>query len=173
MYGEFNLFAEGEALDSFALTSIGLHPKFRVVQVKHHSPKCLIEEIADGPTVAKALEQVGDAPSPRKDAILELLREYHLAVFNAFARDGLIHSDIHLGNAVLETAPDTGTLRFALFDVGYGTALPHRHIFNSATYVYYIYPMLCADVRNSDGIAQPEGSTKESIGQTRLHCSGH
>ena len=32
------------------------------------------------------------------------------AVFNAFARDGLIHSDIHLGNAVLETDSGTCTL---------------------------------------------------------------
>jgi hypothetical protein len=107
VYGEFNLFAEGEALESFALTSIGRHPRFRVVGVIHHSPKCLVEEVAEGPTVAKALRLDNGVLPPTTDrAILELLQEYHVAVFNAFVQDGLIHSDIHLGNAVLELEPE-------------------------------------------------------------------
>ncbi len=48
VYGEFNLFEEGEALEEFALTSIGRHPLFHVVKVLHHSPKCIIEAIAEG-----------------------------------------------------------------------------------------------------------------------------
>ena len=48
--GEFNLFAEGEALSSFANTSIGQHPRFRVMRVRHHSPNCLVEEVAHGQT---------------------------------------------------------------------------------------------------------------------------
>ena len=45
VYGEFNLHREGEALREFALTSIAQDPKFRVVKVKHHSPRCLVEEV--------------------------------------------------------------------------------------------------------------------------------
>jgi hypothetical protein len=48
VYREFNLYEEGEALEEFAHTSIGMHPKFRIVKVKHHNPKCLIEDIAEG-----------------------------------------------------------------------------------------------------------------------------
>ena len=59
--GEFNLFAEGEALSSFANTSIGQHPRFRVMRVKHHSPNCLVEEVAHGQTVARALRGVSAA----------------------------------------------------------------------------------------------------------------
>ena len=47
--GEFNLFAEGEALSSFANTSIGQHPRFRVMRVMHHSPNCLVEEVYPNP----------------------------------------------------------------------------------------------------------------------------
>merc|ERR1712048_696127 len=42
VYGEFNLFAEGEALGDFAATEIGRNDRFRVVRVKHNSPRCLI-----------------------------------------------------------------------------------------------------------------------------------
>ena len=33
--------------------AIGKHPLFRVVGVRHHSPNCLVEDAAMGPTVAK------------------------------------------------------------------------------------------------------------------------
>ena len=39
VYGEFDLFTEGEALLGFANTAIGRHDLFRVVGVKHHSPR--------------------------------------------------------------------------------------------------------------------------------------
>jgi predicted unusual protein kinase regulating ubiquinone biosynthesis (AarF/ABC1/UbiB family) len=38
-------------------------------------------------------------------------------VFNAFVGDGMIHSDIHLGNAVVQDLP-SGELGLVLFDVG-------------------------------------------------------
>lgn len=115
VYGEFNLFNEGETLQDFATTSIGQHPLLRVVRVAHHSPKCLVEEIAEGPTVAKGIDRAGEKERAR---ILEILRQYHMAVMTAFMEEGLIHSDIHLGNAVVETDPESGALTFALFDVG-------------------------------------------------------
>lgn len=64
VYGEFNLFQEGEALQEFQNTKIGRHPLFRVVKLYHHSPKCLVEEIAIGPTLAAVLENVGTVSSP-------------------------------------------------------------------------------------------------------------
>jgi len=122
VFGEFNLFSEGEALGDFASTRIGRHPKFRVVKVIHHSPKCLIEEIATGPTLAKALS-APDATEFDQTQVKELLTEYHRAVFSAFIFDGMIHSDIHLGNAVIERRHTTPTptddgLGLILFDVG-------------------------------------------------------
>uniref|UniRef100_A0A7S2SQR0 Uncharacterized protein n=1 Tax=Rhizochromulina marina TaxID=1034831 RepID=A0A7S2SQR0_9STRA len=183
VFGEFNLFGEGEALGEFASTSIGRHPRFSVVKVKHHSPRCLVEERARGKTVAKVLRgattrhlirrqtrhrllddakeaekhrkvtatEKATATAPGKDgggqstpgqdqvsravprrgttgrpvpkrypgegnldfaamddeemdvnAALDLLVEYHKVILQAFLDDGLIHSDIHLGNAVLE-----------------------------------------------------------------------
>ena len=121
--GEFNLFAEGEALSFFANTSIGQHPRFRVMRVKHHSPNCLVEEVAHGPTVARALRGVSAAAAaaaPDGSTLrltLDTLVEFHRAVLRAFVTSGLIHSDIHLGNLVQELGPD-GAVSFALFDVG-------------------------------------------------------
>lgn len=119
VYQEFNLFAEGEAVGDFQATRIGRHPKFRVVSIAHNSPKCLVEEIATGPTPAKALRGETEYDVVQ---IKHLLTEYHRAVFSAFVEDGLIHSDIHLGNAIVERrkpadADDDG-LGLVLFDVG-------------------------------------------------------
>lgn len=110
VFGEFDLFQEGEALQEFAQTPVGTHELFRVVEVRHHSPRCLVEEIAYGRSVASVLaDPVDDAEVERTK---EMLTEYHRAVFSAFVNDGLVHSDIHLGNAV---KTDNG---FILFDVG-------------------------------------------------------
>ena len=110
VFGEFDLFQEGEALQEFAQTPVGTHELFRVVQVRHHSPRCLVEEIAYGRSVASVLaDPVDEAEAERTK---EMLTEYHRAVFSAFVNDGLVHSDIHLGNAV---KTDSG---FILFDVG-------------------------------------------------------
>jgi len=118
VYGEFDLFTEGEALLGFANTAIGKHELFRVVAVKHHSPRCLVEEIADGPTLAKVLNGISPSTPPLEShrPTLELLSMFHKAVFHAFCLDGLIHSDIHLGNIVQERVD--GKLKLALFDVG-------------------------------------------------------
>eukprot|EP00658_Telonema_sp_P-2_P069958 TRINITY_DN5953_c0_g1_i1.p1 TRINITY_DN5953_c0_g1~~TRINITY_DN5953_c0_g1_i1.p1 ORF type:complete len:467 (+),score=102.24 TRINITY_DN5953_c0_g1_i1:1277-2677(+) len=123
VYGEFNLFEEGEALEEFALTSIGRHKNFKVVKVHHHSPKCLVEEIAHGPTVAKVLEGVTAETAmtpvdPSLQETLDLLTDYHHAVFDAFVHDGIIHSDIHLGNAVQGKLSGTDRTGFTLYDVG-------------------------------------------------------
>jgi len=126
VYGEFNLFSEGEALGEFALTSIAANPLFKVVKVRHHSPKCLIEDIAVGKTVAKALHGVGRgwrddhallAADPFVQVTMDTLVEFHKTVLRAFVEDGLIHSDIHLGNVVQELQAD-GSVKFVLFDVG-------------------------------------------------------
>lgn len=94
----------------FSLTAVftgfawaGTHELFHVVQVIHNSPRCLIEEIATGPTLAKLLSEAdeGDAHSvaePRRDAALRTLTAFHRTALKAFVDDGLIHSDIHLGN---------------------------------------------------------------------------
>ena len=119
VFGEFNLFSEGEALEEFAATPIGLHHRFSVVRVHHHSPKCLVEEVARGETISKALKGCGKdwrEKHPNVQNIMLLLTEYHRAVFDAFIKDGLIHSDIHLGNAIVQL--DGEDVRFALFDVG-------------------------------------------------------
>jgi hypothetical protein len=63
MFGEFNLFQEGETLIEFAASPIGLHPLFDVVPVRHHSPRCLIEGVAVGQSIPKAL----DDPAIRED----------------------------------------------------------------------------------------------------------
>lgn len=122
VFGEFNLFSEGEALEEFSTTPIGMHDRFNVVRVHHHSPKCLVEEVARGDTISKALKNCGKdwrekhMNNPDIKKIMDLLTEYHRAVFMAFIKDGLIHSDIHLGNAVVQI--DEDEVRFALFDVG-------------------------------------------------------
>jgi hypothetical protein len=126
-----NLFAEGEALSSFASTSIGRHPLFRVVRVLHHSPKCLIEEVAEGKTVAATLDN-DQTPVSQKEETKRILLEYHKCVFSAFVYDGLIHSDIHLGNAV-RTLPPGGDADgfhggFALFDVGQFERVSSTHV---------------------------------------------
>jgi predicted unusual protein kinase regulating ubiquinone biosynthesis (AarF/ABC1/UbiB family) len=82
VYGEFNLFGEGEALAEFASTRVGRHPRFRVVKVAHHSPKCLVEEIAEGPTLAQVLETplLPDVPAAvvsKREKTKALLTEYH------------------------------------------------------------------------------------------------
>jgi len=110
VFGEFDLFQEGEALRDFAKTPIGTHALFRVVEVKHHSPRCLVEEIARGRSVASVLSE--PRSKDEMERTKEILTEYHRAVFSAFVNDGIIHSDIHLGNAV---KTDKG---FVLFDVG-------------------------------------------------------
>ena len=98
------------------------HALFRVVRVLHHSPKCLIEEVAEGQTVAATLDNEL-TPVEQKEETKRILLEYHKCVFGAFVHDGLIHSDIHLGNAV-RTLPSDGAAThgfhggFALFDVG-------------------------------------------------------
>jgi hypothetical protein len=119
VYREFNLYEEGEALEEFAQTSIGMHPKFKIVKVKHHNPKCLVEEIAEGPTVAKYLNGEWQE-SARKGHLKETfstLVEFHRAVLGAFAQGGLIHSDIHLGNMIHQVQEDD-TVNFVLFDIG-------------------------------------------------------
>ena len=88
-----------------------------MVEVRHHSPKCIVEQVAEGPTVAKALDPRLFSVAAR-DETKRLLVEYHKAVFSAFVNDGLIHSDIHLGNAVQGVVDDKGTTGFILFDVG-------------------------------------------------------
>ena len=121
MFNEFNLFGEGETLEEFSTTRIGTHRLFRVVKVKHHSPRCLVEEIANGPELTKILDKKYEDEAVREVAIAEtkeLLAEYHRAVFSAFIEDGLIHSDIHLGNAIQSTVDADGTTGFILFDVG-------------------------------------------------------
>lgn len=134
VFQELNLYGEGEALADFALTRIGRNDKFRVVKVVHKTPKCLVQEIAEGPTLAKALE---DQVSGYDQAqVKKLLAEYHEAVFAAFANDGLIHSDIHLGNAVVEHrlgnaksdgkhAASMDELGLVLFDVGQWEKISH------------------------------------------------
>jgi predicted unusual protein kinase regulating ubiquinone biosynthesis (AarF/ABC1/UbiB family) len=125
VYGEFSLFNEGQALQEFAQTSITQNPLFKVVKVLHHSPKCLIESIAQGDTVAKTLTGVDmhwrDLPpsehSRRVAVTMETLVAFHRTVLQAFVEDGIIHSDIHLGNVVLEVQAD-GSVKFVLFDVG-------------------------------------------------------
>ena len=103
----------------FSTTPIGIHDRFNVVRVHHHSPKCLVEEVARGETISKALKGCGKdwrEKHPEVQNIMQLLTEYHRAVFDAFIKDGLIHSDIHLGNAIVQF--DDDEVRFALFDVG-------------------------------------------------------
>eukprot|EP00808_Paulinella_micropora_P024271 g81544.t1 len=143
IFVELNLFNEGEALEQFATTAIGLHPLFRVVRVLHHSPRCLIESIAEGPTLARALDRHPDkqhsqpeygeddsgfgeqlrqeenkqSEDEERKETKEMLTEYHRTIFKALSMDGLIHSDVHLGNAV-KTVHTDGTCGFALFDVG-------------------------------------------------------
>lgn len=56
-----------------------------------------------GPTVAKALSEATKASPNERARILEILYQYHVSVMSAFIEEGLIHSDIHLGNAVVET----------------------------------------------------------------------
>jgi len=124
VYGEFNLFGEGEVLEEFANTPIGTHPLFHVVKVKHHSPKCLVEEIAQGTSVAKVLENTNELPEllEERKRTLDILVEYHKAIMSAFIQGGLIHSDVHLGNAtkydLQSEAEDSPREGFMLFDIG-------------------------------------------------------
>jgi hypothetical protein len=116
VFGEFDLFNEGESLKEFAMTSIGTHPLFRVVGVRHHSPNCLVEEPAKGRTIATVLDSLSTSPEEFEET-KKILAEFHRTVFDAFISTGLIHSDIHLGNAVKVTQP-SGWEGFVLFDVG-------------------------------------------------------
>ena len=62
-----------QALLEFAETSIGRHPNFSVVTVKHHSPKCVIEQIAQGVPVAAAISSA----DPRKVSLVNKFRSVH------------------------------------------------------------------------------------------------
>jgi len=101
VYGEFNLFGEGEVLQEFAQTEIGLNPTLHVVRVRHNSPKCLVEEVAEGVSVGQALEAPTNTEEEKdeQERILDVLIEYHRTVMSAFIDTGVIHSDVHLGNA--------------------------------------------------------------------------
>eukprot|EP00924_Labyrinthula_sp_SR-Ha-C_P002829 augustus_masked-scaffold_13-processed-gene-8.22-mRNA-1 protein AED:0.02 eAED:0.08 QI:0/-1/0/1/-1/1/1/0/834 len=128
VFNEFNLFEEGEVLNEFALTKIGVHELFRVVNLFHHSPQCLVEELAEGESVAsflgdpeKSSDKVDQLPEDLRvevERVKEILTEYHKAVFSAFVEDGLVHSDIHLGNAVVSRNEANQIKGFVLFDVG-------------------------------------------------------
>lgn len=123
----------------------GTNELFHVVQVIHNSPRCLIEEVATGPTLAKLLVETdgrdGEASAdPRREAALRTLTAFHRTALKAFVDDGLIHSDIHLGNISVDDGrrarltnsvkpgspevqdspsdPEPQQLSFVLFDVG-------------------------------------------------------
>lgn len=120
VYRELDLFTEGQTLKEFADTNIGKHPLFHVVDVIHHSPKCLVEEVADGRTLAAILDSQHTREAEYEETT-KLLAEYHRVVFRAFVQDGLIHSDIHLGNACKSTMiTDKGDRKagLVLFDIG-------------------------------------------------------
>jgi len=75
--------------------------------------------VANGPTLAKVLCGVTrlSADLDSLQPTLSLLHELHSSVLGAFVHEGLIHSDVHLGNIVQEEMED-GSLALALFDVG-------------------------------------------------------
>ena len=55
------------------------------MQVIHNSPRCLIEEVAPGPTLAKLLAETdgsdeNSAASLRRKAVLRTLTEFHRTV---------------------------------------------------------------------------------------------
>jgi hypothetical protein len=58
----------------FSQTVIGKHPDFHVVGVLHSSPRCLIEEVATGPTLAKLLSLAEQAPVEVAAAEVEEVR---------------------------------------------------------------------------------------------------
>ena len=118
VYGELNMFTEGEALAEFASTSIGRNKWLRVVRVRHHSPRCLVEEIAEGRSIPKIM--ISEGPEAVAQ-VKKTLTEYHRAVFKAFVDEGFIHSDIHLGNALtspMDPSAPAGMWKLTLFDVG-------------------------------------------------------
>lgn len=115
------------------------------MQVIHNSPRCLIEEVAPGPTLAKLLAETDGSDGkasvdPRREAALRTLTAFHRTALKAFVDDGLIHSDIHLGNISVDDGraarsanaltpgstdvqqsssdPESQQLSFVLFDVG-------------------------------------------------------
>lgn len=115
VYGEFSLFAEGEALIEFATTSISTG-RFKVVDVLHNSSKVLVEQMAIGEGLTKALDS-NIKSVEEMSATKKLLAKYHNAVLDAFLVSGLIHSDIHLGNAV-QSEDVNGEPGFIIFDIG-------------------------------------------------------
>ena len=59
-----------------------------------------------------------DSPrSPEIEKTLATLTEFHRTILKAFIEDGIIHSDIHLGN-VSQNIQQDGSVWFNLFDVG-------------------------------------------------------
>lgn len=127
IYPEFDLASEGDALRDFASTAICRHPLFKVVDVLHSDPRCLILTIARGPTVAKALAASSVYSHLEQQKILNLLADYHRVIFEALVKDGLVHSDAHLGNAsVAQNA--AGEFAFTLYDIGQVTQITHAEV---------------------------------------------
>ena len=132
VYGEFSLFQEGEALKDIAATPIGVHPDIDVVVVKHNSPKCLVMSVGNGKTASKIMRQFDhslptDQQPKHIQHLMQLLEEFHRCVFEAFVQDGIIHSDVHLGNMIIGSLSESDAARttengeggrLILFDVG-------------------------------------------------------
>ena len=69
----------------------------------------------------------GETQTPYITGIMTLLEQFHRTIFDAFVQDGVIHSDVHLGNMIVSTSKPSGSdeidneeseLNLVLFDVG-------------------------------------------------------
>jgi predicted unusual protein kinase regulating ubiquinone biosynthesis (AarF/ABC1/UbiB family) len=118
VYHEFDLMAEAESLLGMASTSIGQHRLFKVVDVLHADPRCLIETVADGPTIAKALSGVSPYDADERKSVLAVLAKYHEVVLHALSEEGVVHSDCHLGNASVVRLEEPEGFGFVLYDTG-------------------------------------------------------
>jgi len=90
--------------------------RFKVVDVLPNSSKVLEEQMVICETLTNALDlnikSVEEMSSTKK-----LLAKYDNTVLDAFLVSGLIHYDIHLGNAV-QSKNVNGEPRFIIFDIG-------------------------------------------------------
>lgn len=106
----------------------------------------------DDSQISKVLDSTDAALAAERENTRQILTAYHRAVFGAVIKDCLVHSDIHLGNALLgqvgrnnsASSASSDTPGFILFDVGQF----ERISFDETRAILWLLSAILTDLKN-------------------------